>query len=696
MLPSCSPLRSLLVLAFSAALSALPANAQTSGASQWTWMGGSSTVSGPFGVWPGVYGTKGTPAAANIPPTRVDEVTWTGSDGRFYLFGGLTFTTSLNYFNDLWVFDPSINQWTWLAGDDTIGSNCPIISTLANCGQPGIYGTLGAPASTNSPGGRENAQAWTDANGDLWLYGGHGFDSAGNMVALDDLWQFDVSASQWTWIAGSNTVPVNSNCNGCISGISPVTGTEGTASTLNTPGSLWLGTYWTDDNRNFWLFAGWGYAPGGGAAVANELWSFNLSNSEWTWVGGSPTFGYAGGVAGIYGTQGTPALGNFPGTRWADATWIDSNGNLWLFGGQGYDSTGSNEGILNDLWRFDPTTGEWTWMAGSSTFNCADLPQKYCNQPGVYGTLFQPSATNIPGSRLQASSWNDNNGNFWLFGGEGFDSDSDWNYMNDLWEFSPSTNEWTWMSGTSNTSTGRSGGVYGTMGTPSSANVPGFRDGAASWTDRNGNLWLWGGTGYDSNGVYGYENDLWKYQPSFAVNFALTGTAVTLAPGAMTGNTSTVTIAPINGFAGSVILTAIVTSSPLGAVDLPTLSFGTTSPASVTNGSGAATLTISTTAPSTIMALSSSLPAARWFSTGGAILGYLLIFSSSTRSTTRRKRRPFVALLVLLAGGTLACGGGSGGGGKRTPGTTPGSYTIAVTGSSGSLTQTTTVALTVQ
>ena len=38
------------------------------------------------------------------------------------------------------------------------------------------------------------------------------------------------------------------------------------------------------------------------------------------------------------------------------STWIDSSGNLWLFGGYGYDSTGQL-GYLNDLWQYDPSTG---------------------------------------------------------------------------------------------------------------------------------------------------------------------------------------------------------------------------------------------------------------------------------------------------------------------------------------------------
>ncbi len=48
-----------------------------------------------------------------------------------------------------------------------------------------------------------------------------------------------------------------------------------------------------------------------------------------------------------------------PATRPERATrrssWIDSSGNLWLFGGYGYDSTGT-VGKLNDLWQYSPTT----------------------------------------------------------------------------------------------------------------------------------------------------------------------------------------------------------------------------------------------------------------------------------------------------------------------------------------------------
>lgn len=79
--------------------------------------------------------------------------------------------------------------------------------------------------------------------------------------------------------------------------------------------------------------------------------------------------------------------------------------------------------------------------------------------------------------------------------------------------------------------------------------------------------------------------------------FTVTGTAVTVAPGATTGNNSTITVTPAGGLTGSVALTAVITSGPVGALDPPTFSFGSTSPVSITGTAAeTATLTISTTA----------------------------------------------------------------------------------------------------
>jgi len=65
---------------------------------------------------------------------------------------------------------------------------------------------------------------------------------------------------------------------------------------------------------------------------------------EWTWVSGSNTVDQSG----VYGPE---ASSKVPGARDGAVSWIDGSGNFWLFGGQGYDSTG-NWDVLNDLWRY--------------------------------------------------------------------------------------------------------------------------------------------------------------------------------------------------------------------------------------------------------------------------------------------------------------------------------------------------------
>ena len=150
--------------------------------------------------------------------------------------------------------------------------------------------------------------------------------------------------------------------------------------------------------------------------------------------------------------------------------------------------------------------GEWTWAGGNTHGSGA-----------VWGTLGTPAAANIPGDRQNAAQWTDSSGNFWLFGGNGSDSLNNWGYLNDLWEYNLATNEWEWVSGSSTINCVAAGcfnpGVYGAQGTPSAGSIPGSRQDAPTWIDSSGNLWLFGGNGYDSAGTNGNLNDLWRYQP---------------------------------------------------------------------------------------------------------------------------------------------------------------------------------------
>ena len=498
----------------------ISAAAQSSAPNQWTWMGGSSSAI-YNDVESGIYGALGTPSADNIPGGRDGAASWTDSSGNLWLFGGLGYDANgtLGYLNDLWEFNPSTNEWTWISGSSAAPPSNGGLSV-----QSGIYGSLGTPAAENLPGGHYAAASWTDSSGNLWLFGGNGSDLGCVGCLFNDLWKFNTSTNQWAWMGGSSPATCTTKGVACV--WPGVYGTLGIPAAGNVPGGLAWPASWTDGSGHFWLFGGDGTDANGSQGLLNDLWEFDPSTNEWAWMGGSST---AVGQPGVYGTLGTPAAGNIPGSRDFASSWIDGSGNLWLFGGDGYDANGKF-GALNDLWKFNPSTNEWAWMDGSSTTTTG------YGQPGVYGTLGTPAAGNTPGSHWGAANWTDGSGHLWLFGGWGFDANGNDYLLNDLWEFSPSTSEWTWMGGnstliteTSPTSTEVFGwpGVYGTLETPAPGNIPGSRSNAASWTDKGGNFWLFGGSGVLANGFSGevnYFNDLWRYQPSTTHSFPTVAT----------------------------------------------------------------------------------------------------------------------------------------------------------------------------
>ena len=88
----------------------------------------------------------------------------------------------------------------------------------------------------------------------------------------------------------------------------------------------------------------------------------------------------------------------------------------------------AGHGTLGDLWEYKPSTGEWTWQGGPDTEADPTTAQ------GVYGTQGQPAASNLPGPRSSAMTWTDASGNFWMFGGFGYDSIGIFGDLNDLWE----------------------------------------------------------------------------------------------------------------------------------------------------------------------------------------------------------------------------------------------------------------------
>jgi N-acetylneuraminic acid mutarotase len=480
-------------------------------------------IKGPKTPQLSVYGTMGVPAPNNLPGTRSAAVSWTASQGNFWLFGGWGSDSvgRFDYLNDLWQYSPSTNEWAWMGGSNRVDS-------------VGVPGTLGTPAAGNVPGSRFGAVGWTDARGNLWLFGGN-FGSVGSDL-FNDLWEFNPSTNEWAWMSGSNST---TSCTKAECGQPGVYGKLGTAATGNGPGSRMNAVSWTDNQGELWLFGGYGLDSTGILGYLNDLWEFNPATDEWTWMSGSNTVPSCStgncGALGVYGVEGIPTAGNAPGGRNLASSWVDGKGNLWLFGGLGVDSAG-NFGLLNDVWEFSPSISEWTWAGGSNTIpaSCAGSLADECGQPGVYGTLGTPAAGNIPGQRDGSATWTDGKGNLWLFGGNGIDSAGKWGYLNDFWEFNPSTSDWAWMGGGSKVVCASvycgQPGVYGSLQTPALGNAPSSRSTAMTWTDPKGDFWLFGGEGIDVTGSLDFFQDLWEFQPNTSGSLPVTATP-TFSPG---------------------------------------------------------------------------------------------------------------------------------------------------------------------
>ena len=427
----------------------------------WTWIGGSQQPDRA-----GRYGQPGIGAPDAWPGARSDAISWKTADGRFWLFGGFGYDSEGNQgnLNDLWVYDPQSQRWTWMDGSKTAGASA-------------VFGQKGQAAPNNVPGARAQAYSWVGPQGRLWLFGGSGVDPTGTRTGnLNDLWSYDPNTGEWTWMAGSTQIN-QPGTRGALSNAGP----------NYTPGARIEGVTWTGPNGGLWLFGGDGIDRNGFLNALNDLWMFSPQDSQWRWMGGTQ----APDQAGVY--TGPSA---YPGSRRNSAAFVGQDGGLWLFGGDGYDANGSF-GFLNDTWKYDIASNQWQFISGSTTAS-------------DNGKFF--GMDNLPSGRGGMAYWADAGNRFWIFGGFGLDSQNpERRNLQDLWRFNPQNKTWQLRDGDT---IGGSPGQYGVPGQASPDYLAGSRFEGVSWAGDDGALWLLGGFGKGaSDQIEGRLNDLWRIEP---------------------------------------------------------------------------------------------------------------------------------------------------------------------------------------
>lgn len=401
----------------------------------WTWMHGSSTLNSP-----GNFGTQGIFSPANDPPALYEACEWTDANGNFWLFGGSDGTVP---YNTLWEYNVSLGQWAWISG-----------SNVAN--GAAVYGTMGVPSIVNTPGVRAfGTMTWTDNNGNLWLFGGSTNDANGLNQLHNELWRFNPSTLEWTWVRGYTTEALSMG----------TYGTQGVPSPLNDPpGRNESACTWTDSQGDLWMYGGTSTFL---TNYFGDLWRYNIASDMWTFMGGSTGYN----ASPVYGTIGTEAPGNYPGARSVYARCVEQGNYFYLFGGGG-------NGFSNDLWRYNVATGNWMCVLASTG----------ANYPEPEACEFYEDSKPVHGFEAR-TSWGDSCG-FWIFGND---------HENTMWHFQFGADGFAVI----NTSAPVD---YGSMGIPAPSNSPPGRFGGIPWKDQNGDLWMFGGTTSGGN-----RNDLWKF-----------------------------------------------------------------------------------------------------------------------------------------------------------------------------------------
>ncbi|GGD68618.1 hypothetical protein GCM10011514_35930 [Emticicia aquatilis] len=259
-----------------------------------------------------------------------------------------------------------------------------------------------------------------------------------------------------------------------------------TAASITNPTPRNASINWQDKQGNIYIFGGLGTDDNLNEGSFADLWQFSSKDLVWKNLSGSREIEK-------FNKDNNKKLNptaTAPTARQGAATWADKQGNLYLFGG----NTGMLDEYLSDFWMFDLKKQTWSKLSNTQEFN------KKSQSSGKN----KNNTTNSPAARAKATTWVDNKGDFWLFGGTAHDyAQSRDVYFNDLWKYDTNKNNWVWVSGNLDGNTR----VLKTEISPSA------RASSAAWFDDINNvLCLYGGFGLNAEvTAYGGLSDMWIF-----------------------------------------------------------------------------------------------------------------------------------------------------------------------------------------
>lgn len=309
-----------------------------------------------------------------------------------WIIGGAPDNKEQDFLNAVWNYDPVNDQYRWVAGNATVGS------------QYVKFGEMGVPGPDVFPGFLDFSSHAIDLNDNIWIYGGETAD-----YNYNTMWMFNTSSLQFTWIGGDETNLIS------------VAGDLGQSSPKYWPGSLEGACMVFDSKNNLWMFGGyrdW---------CRNGVWQYNTKSRHWSLQSGD-----------LANSNQYPNFEtNFWPGRWSAGCTIDDEDRVWVFGG--FASTTPFE-TWNDMWSFDTKTGTWR----------VELPFKLTNNAGSVVSFDTYDAKNYPSARDRSGMVDRRDGTIMLVGG--YDREGELPY-NDIWVYHKTSKLWKIVFGLGNNST---------------------------------------------------------------------------------------------------------------------------------------------------------------------------------------------------------------------------------------------------